>query len=173
MPIPEPGIHRPPTLNAKQRREQIAAVYGVQMPKELTALEIERMRQIVQEHDLQSKPVQTIDLNNPPKVPYRHQKFPMVVYDHERSYPARDETRTVVRGSMAVQERIHVAARISSKLVHSEEELREARAEGWSELAPEFREEEQEPLSEGYQQEADQAQERIEETRRKRKGHAA
>lgn len=39
------------------------------------------MRQIVQMNDAQRKPMQTIDLNNPPKEPYRFQKFPMIVYD--------------------------------------------------------------------------------------------
>jgi len=49
-------------------------------PSQLTQEEIERMRQIVLQHDAASKPVKEFDLNNPPKEPYRHQEFPRLMY---------------------------------------------------------------------------------------------
>lgn len=49
---------------------------------ELTHDEIERMRQIVLQHDQATqKGLKEFDLNNPPKEPYRFKKFPMLVYD--------------------------------------------------------------------------------------------
>lgn len=48
----------------------------------LTHDEIERMRQIVLQHDQSTqKGMKEFDLNNPPKEPYRFRKFPMLVYD--------------------------------------------------------------------------------------------
>lgn len=50
--------------------------------QELTHDEIERMRQIVLQHDQSTqKGMKEFDLNNPPKEPYRFRKFPMAVYD--------------------------------------------------------------------------------------------
>lgn len=43
--------------------------------------EVERMRKAIIEHDKENMP-RNFDLNNPPKVPYRHQEFPKVVYMH-------------------------------------------------------------------------------------------
>ena len=74
------------------------------MTTALSFEEVERMRQIVQMHDAQRKPMQTIDLNNPPKEPYRFQKFSMIVYD--LSQP--------------------------STLIVRSEELQAALADGWS-----------------------------------------
>jgi hypothetical protein len=89
MPIPA-GQYRPSNLTKQQRQEQLAAIYGVSMP--LTETEIARMRQLVLEHDSQAKKATIHDLNNPPKEQYRFQKFPMVVYDHQSSSPARMTT---------------------------------------------------------------------------------
>ena len=105
---------------------------------ELSHAEIERMRQIVKDHDAARQPMKTIDLNNPPKEPYKFQKFPKMVYGD---------------GNLTM-------------LVHSEEELSEALADGYSEEAP-VMEVQPEALSPKYQAEADQIQERLEQSRRK------
>lgn len=146
MPIPEPSRFRVSNLTAKQRREQLAALYGVTVNPELSREEIERMRQIVKQHDAQHKPLQVFDLNNPPKQPYHFQKFPMMVYDLEQSQPG------------------HVV----SAIVSSEQELQEAMASGWSNEAPAYGDAREESLSPAYQQEADEVQRRVEEARRRR-----
>jgi hypothetical protein len=109
------------------------------MPVELSFEEVERMRQIVQMHDSQRQPMQTLDLNNPPKQPYKFQKFPMMVYSPD-------------------------GQRI---LVKSEGQLQDALADGWSEQPQAIAEEVQQPLAAKYQTEAAQVQERIEQTNRR------
>lgn len=72
---------------------------------ELTHDEIERMRQIVLQHDQSTqKGMKEFDLNNPPKEPYRFKKFPMLVYDPDTG---------------------------DHQQVENEAELKEALAEGW------------------------------------------
>lgn len=44
----------------------------------LTPAEIERMREILAQHDAQGE--QEFDLNKPKVEPYRHQEFPRIVY---------------------------------------------------------------------------------------------
>lgn len=101
--------------------------------------EIERMRQIVQQHDSQRKPIQIVDLNNPPKEPYRFQKFPKMVYDLTHSEPG------------------HVVNRI----VRSEDDLEAALAQGWSESAPAYSDERIEPLSPVYAAQAQRVDEQL------------
>lgn len=100
--------------------------------------EIARMKQIIAEHEGMHQPVQTIDLNNPPKAPYRFQKFPMMVY-----------------------------AENSTLIVRSEAELEEALSDGWLKTPVSFSEKREEYLSAAYQAEAARVQEQIEETKRK------
>jgi hypothetical protein len=96
MSINEAGGIRRSNLTKEQRREAEAAIYGLstkQMSDQLTHDEIERMRQIVAQHDQTNKGgIKEFDLNNPPKLPYRHQEFPKTVYDHEsrRSFIVRN-----------------------------------------------------------------------------------
>ena len=73
MPIPEPGLYRPSTLSKKQRQEQLAACYGVPMQKEITPVEAEQLRSILQRYDNDHKPIAIHNLNDPPKTPYRYQ----------------------------------------------------------------------------------------------------
>ena len=108
---------------------------------ELSFEEVERMRQIVQMHDASRKPMTTTDLNNPPKEPYRFQKFPMVVY-------ADNQTR----------------------IVRSEDELQSALGEGWSQDASSFNDKPEESLSAAYQMEAAQVQQKIEEASKRKPG---
>lgn len=50
-----------------------------------TQAEIETMRAMVQQHDSQNASInREFDLNNPPKVPYVHQEFPRIIYQHEK-----------------------------------------------------------------------------------------
>lgn len=165
MPIPAPERYRRSNLTKQQQQEQLAAVYGVPMaPEQLSAEEIQRMRQILATHDSEHKPMQTVDLNNPPRTGYKFQKFPMIVYDLANSRAGFDEDRPS-RNGFGV-DKFHVAAKIVSMTVNTEDQLSQALANGWSENAPEFREEREEPLSVQYQNEANRVQERIEETRR-------
>lgn len=170
MPIPEPGIYRPSNLTKAQQQAQLAAVYGVSM-EQLTHAEIERMRAIVASHDGERKPMTTIDLNNPPKQSYRFQKFPMMLYDLENSHPSHEEERPSKTGFGV--EVVHVAAVVRSTTVNSEEELQQALAEGWSQEAPGFSEESEQPLSPKLQKEVDQVQERVARTRRHKGSEAA
>lgn len=139
------------------------------MSVELTEVEAARLRQILAEHDSQHKPLQIHDLNNPPKVQYIHQKFPMMVYDLEHSQPAHVTEEVVRVKGVPYKPGDHVPAQVISKIVRSEDELQDALAKGWSEKGPEFREEERaEPLSAAYQEEAERTQQRIEATQRHR-----
>ena len=66
------------------------------MIDQLSPEEIERMRQIVAQHDQTNKQgIKEFDLNNPPRLPYRHQEFSKMVYDHEgrRHFVVRDRKR--------------------------------------------------------------------------------
>jgi hypothetical protein len=54
------------------------------------------MRQIVLQHDRQSSPINTIDLNNPPKKPYTFQKFPHMIYKA-------GETQKIVRSEQELE----------------------------------------------------------------------
>lgn len=121
------------------------------MPAQLSHEEIERMRQIVQQHDAERKPMQVFDLNNPPKEPYRFQKFPMMVYDLTHSEPG------------------HVV----SQIVRSEEELESALARGWVETAPAYPDQYAESLSVKYEAEADRIDSQIQEARRRKKAEVA
>lgn len=109
------------------------------MPAQLSPEEIERMRQIVQQHDSERKPIQIVDLNNPPKEPYRFQKFPKMVYDLAHSEPG------------------HVV----SQIVRSEDDLEAALEQGWSESAPAYSDEHVEPLSPVYAAQAQRVDEQL------------
>src|SRR5215472_14197564 len=87
MPINESVNLRRSNLSKEQRREQEAAIYGLstkEMTNQISPEEIERMRQIVAQHDQTNKQgIREFDLNDPPKLPYRYQEYPKVVYDHD------------------------------------------------------------------------------------------
>ena len=76
-------------MTKEQKREAGLAIMGLSaqtiMPNQsiITPEDIERMRQLVSEHDQQNMPKE-IDLNNPPKEPYTHQEFPKIVYKGKR-----------------------------------------------------------------------------------------
>jgi len=96
MSINESVKLRRSNLTKEQRREAEAAIYGLstkQMIDQLSPEEIERMRQIVAQHDQTNRPgIKEFDLNNPPRLPYRFQEYPKTVYDHEgrRSFIVRN-----------------------------------------------------------------------------------
>lgn len=46
-----------------------------------TEAEIAKMRAFVTEHDKKTS-INSFDLNNPPKAPYRHQELPRLLYNH-------------------------------------------------------------------------------------------
>ena len=166
MPIPPPERYHRSNLTKKQQQEQLAACYGVPMASEqLTEVEISRMRQILAQHDSEHKPMQTIDLNNPPRVPYKYQKFPMMLYDLVNSHPARDEEQPRRNGPGF--DTIHIPAKVITLLVNSETQLKKAIEEGWSDQAPNFSEEQEFPLSAKYQNEASRVQEQIDATKRR------
>lgn len=116
------------------------------MSQELSFEEVTRMRQIVAQFDAARKPMTTVDLNNPPREPYKYQAFPKMVYDLNRSQPGHLITLTV----------------------RSQAELASALEDGWNETAPAFGDEPEESLSPKYQAEAEQVQAQIEDLKRKR-----
>ena len=84
MPIPAPVPYRTSNLTEQQRADALAAAYGVDMnDQQLTHEEAARMRQLLARFDSESKPIQTFDLNNPPREPYRYQPFPKMLYGGE------------------------------------------------------------------------------------------
>jgi hypothetical protein len=133
-------------------------------PEQLTEVEISRMRQILAQHDSQSKPMTTIDLNNPPKQPYRFQKFPMMIYDLENSQPAHEIERNRPNGLGF--ETVHIAAKVVSMVVQNEEQLKNALEAGWTEQAPAFGEEPEYALSAKLQNEAERVQSQIDSVKR-------
>jgi len=159
VPIPAPEHYNPSNLTKKQQQEQLAACYGVPMPTEqLSETEVANMRRILAQHDGQSKPMVITDLNNPPQKPYRFQKFPMIVYDLEHSHAGYSEDQ-LQRNNTLLQ--VHFPAKVVHTTVHSEEELHQAIADGWSEKAPAFSEEREEYLKPAYANEAARADEQI------------
>ncbi len=106
----------------------------------LSEEEIRKMREMLAAHDAEASNEADFDPSKV-KVPYRFQKFPMMVYDHAESYPAYDTEKDVMRGSVVVRETVHVKAHLAEKVVRSQAELDHALAHGWSEAAPHFREE--------------------------------
>lgn len=127
------------------------------MPKEITPVEAEQLRSILQRYDNDHKPIAIYNLNDPPKVPYRYQKFPKMLYNHEESAPAHEETRTAVVGSSVLEETVHIRAKVVTLIVANEQQYQDALAEGWREDAPEFRDEPEDTLSAKYQAEAQTA----------------
>src|ERR1051326_3883955 len=88
MSLNESRGYRRSHLTKEQKREAEAAILGLSLndmtPQQLSPDEIERMRQIVAQHDNQRpQGIREFDLNNPPKQPYTHQEYPKVVYHHE------------------------------------------------------------------------------------------
>ena len=147
MPIPAPEPYRRSNLTQQQRDEQLAAIYGVTV-EPLSHEEIERMRRIVQQHDSEKKPMQIYNLNDPPREPYRFQKFPMMLFDHAHSHPGR-----IVR-----------------MVANNEGELEKALENGWNEKPPAYREERVEPLSAAYQAEANRVDAQIQEANKRGPG---
>jgi hypothetical protein len=174
MPIPEPAAYlpakliTPPGITAKQaKQDQLAAIYGVNMAnQQLTETDYAQMRNMLSQHDSQSKKMTIHDLNNPPREQYRFQKFPMMVYDLTHSYPSRNEQRP--KANSLGMETVHMPAKVVSRTVNSDEELEEALNAGWSQQAPAFTEEREEPLNASYAGEAARIDEQIEEQRVKR-----
>jgi len=168
MPIPEPSSSRPSNLTKQQQQDALAACYGVTpMPtQQLSESEIAHMRTLLAQHDSENKKVTIHDLNHPPREPYRFQKFPMMVYDLQNSYPSQDKVRPKANG--AGVETVHIPAKVVSRLVQSEDQLQAALADGWDEEAPAFNEERVEPLSAQYSNEAGRIDAEIEATRPKR-----
>lgn len=66
MPINESILPSRGNLTRGQKRQAETEIYGYQ------------------ESPMQTDEIRTIDLNNPPKVPYTHQPFPAIVYNHQR-----------------------------------------------------------------------------------------
>jgi hypothetical protein len=109
------------------------------MPQEFTASEIEIARRIVAQADGQAKnKIQVMDPNNPPKERYIHQKFPLMIYDLSECKPAFDKVEGLKVGNIVTEQKVHVPAKLVTKIVRDEVELQKALARGWSEQAPVF-----------------------------------
>lgn len=145
MPIPSPAPYRRSNLTKQQKKDELEAIYGVTM-SQITDEEIQKMREMIANHDAETSEEVDFDPSKV-KVPYRFQKFPMVVYNHARSRAACDEERNVLRGSLVVAEVVHVKAHLASMLVQHQQELDAALSAGWSEAPPEFKEEQEDEPS--------------------------
>ena len=121
---------------------------------ELSEVEIANMRRILAAHDSQQKPIQIIDLNNPPREVYKFQPFPKIVYNHNLSHPATENN----------------PARVMYRTVNNQQELDAHIEAGWSTDAPAYNEPQEEYLSAKYQGEADRVQAQIDEARRRGPG---
>ena len=92
MPMNQAGSFKRSGLTKQQKAEQEAAIYGLTPQHQMSQLqlshdEIERMRQIVAQHDSQSggtkSGIREFDLNKPPQERYVFRPFPEVLYHHE------------------------------------------------------------------------------------------
>jgi len=115
-----------------------AQIYGVSAPtkdnmstdNQFTPEEIEKMRETVLKADRAKITNNVFDLSKPPVVAYRHQEFPKMVYDHEKSEPSRDIMRKSGNGN---EELIHIPAKHAHKIVKNADELAEALSKGFKE----------------------------------------
>jgi len=94
MPLNEArGFHT--NLTQEQKREAERALYGLEnvMPAEATQEEMNRMREILAQHDAktQAAGMKDFDLNKPPTAPYVYREFPFLMYHHrdKKTMPAR------------------------------------------------------------------------------------
>jgi hypothetical protein len=123
-----------------------------QLLNSFTESQIEELRSAILRRDKNQAQSNLIDINNPPKQPYTFEKFPMAVYLHKKAAPSRDE----IRQNRDQIEVVHIPAKLGEKIVHNEDELQAALAQGYSEKAPtpgHLESEEQEPVeveSEGH-----------------------
>ena len=131
------------------------------MPKEILPVEAEQMRAILQRYDNDHKPITIHNLNDPPKTPYRYQKFPKMLYNHEQSEPAHEVIKSAIVGSSVIEEAVHVRAKVVTIIVHNESNYEEYLAAGWREDPPPFRAEPDDTLSPAYQAEAQRADARL------------
>lgn len=97
---------------------------------EFTPEEIEKMRETVLKADRAKITNNVFDLSKPPVVPYRHQEFPKLVYDHAASEPSRDIMRKSGNGN---EELIHIPAKHAHRIVKDEKELKAALKAGFVE----------------------------------------
>jgi hypothetical protein len=96
MPLNEAQGYHHSSLTEDQQREAMKAIYGLERqpmtPDPLRSDEIERMRQIIAQHDAKTaqNSMKEFDLNKPPVAPYVYQEFPFLMYHHEtrRTKPA-------------------------------------------------------------------------------------
>lgn len=114
MPINEAsGLPVHSHLTREQKRQAEAAMLGLSTNNhegnmdinDLTPQEIERMREIVLQHDRTSGKAKEFDLNNPPQEPRVYAEFPRMIYHHGK--------------------RIY-------KVVQNEQQLEEHLADGWN-----------------------------------------
>lgn len=99
MPLNESAGSLYSNLTEQQQREAEQALYGLDKgptmsPDPLRNDEIERMRQIIAQHDAKTaqNSMKEFDLNKPPSTPYVYQEFPFLMYHHQtkKTRPARN-----------------------------------------------------------------------------------
>lgn len=114
---------------------------------------VERLRQFLLDHDRKAQDRRVIDMSKPIVVPYQFRKWPMTVYQHSKNKPAHER---IIKNQLGQEQTEVVPWSCPSQLVHSEAELQEAIAHGWStEVPPKYTQERQE--SEGEFSETDVA----------------
>lgn len=134
-------FYSPQPLRDKRREAQTHAdVLGIPETKIMSTTpqfspeEIEKFRSIVLDSDKKSGGVNVFDPNRPPHIPYKHQEFPKVLYNHEESRPSRDKI-VVQHGGEHLH---HIPAKYVTLVVNNEKELNKALKDGWKEKAPDL-----------------------------------
>lgn len=141
MPLNEARSFKRSNLTREQKQQAEAAIYGVRESTSMSANnfdinnlsqdQIEALRKVVMQSDNGGK-IAEFDLNNPPKVPYRHQAFPKLVYNHAASEPSRIEIDT--ENGKRVER--HIEPKLVTMKVTDQEHLEKALEAGWSEEVP-------------------------------------
>lgn len=139
MPLNESRSFKRSNLTREQKQQAEAAIYGVREGTSmstnnfgnLSQTEIEAMRQIVMQSDSTGK-IAEFDINNPPKVAYRHQAFPKMLYNHAASEPSRVEID--VENGKRIEK--HIEPKLVTMKVNDQEQLEDALQAGWSEQVP-------------------------------------
>ncbi len=144
MPLNEAEGYSHSTLTENQQQEAMESLYGLERdpmsPDPLSNDEIDRMRQIIAQHD--AKTAQTamkeFDLNKPSSGPYVYREFPFLLYDHQAG---------------------------KTKAARNHEERQQMLADGWSE-SPCATEMPEIPLTPAEHAEADRIDAKLEKRRK-------
>jgi len=106
---------------------------------DMTPAQIEAMRSLVLEHDKKHSS-NSFDPSAPQIVPYKFQEFPKTLYKHEQCLPSRAQVKKTQLGG----EELHFLPPVfKTVMARDVDHAAQLVAEGWSEEAPTFSEQEE------------------------------